>query len=64
MIIRRADREAYYHYLTVANEGDIRPFVRYQQVVIRMLQLQFVVHKAVMRVREPGRNCDAWCIRF
>ena len=28
VIIRRADRELYYKYLSTANQGDIRPFVR------------------------------------
>ena len=29
MIIRRADREIYYQHLVTANEGDIRPFIRF-----------------------------------
>lgn len=29
VIIRRADRELYYKYLSTANQGDIRPFVRF-----------------------------------
>ena len=29
VIIRRADREVYYQHLVTANEGDIRPFVRF-----------------------------------
>jgi len=29
VIIRRADREVYYRHLVTANEGDIRPFVRF-----------------------------------
>merc|ERR1719193_1765210 len=29
VIIRRADREIYYKYLSIANQGDIRPFVRF-----------------------------------
>ena len=29
VIIRRADREVYYQHLVTANEGDIRPFIRF-----------------------------------
>lgn len=29
VIIRRSDREIYYKYLNIANQGDIRPFVRF-----------------------------------
>ena len=29
VIIRRADRETYYQHLVTANEGDIRPFIRF-----------------------------------
>ena len=29
VIIRRADRETYYQHLITANEGDIRPFIRF-----------------------------------
>merc|ERR1719422_2541173 len=29
VIIRRADRDIYYNHLVTANEGDIRPFIRF-----------------------------------